>query len=544
MKYFLYCRKSTESEDRQVLSIESQKQELERKFGAHPEIEIVGIYEESYSAKAPGRALFDEMLKRIEGGEAEGIVCWHPDRLARNSIDGGRIIYLLDQKALKDLKFANFSFENNSQGKFMLSIIFGYSKYYVDNLSENVKRGNRAKLQRGWLPNMPPIGYLNDKNTKTITADPERFPLMRRLFELALTGNYSLRELREQTITWGLRTIQRKRLGGHYLTISAIHLILKNPFYAGRIAWNDETYQGAHPPIITLDEFKRLQTLLKRRGKPAPKKYRFPFTGLIRCGECGFMVTAEKKINRYGTIYMYYHCSKRRLDYRCRQPSLSAILLDDAFKEALRQLVIPEKLHQWTLGEIDTAANHRKDEQAKQLQALEDAYQQSTRSIANLTTLRIRDVIDDTEFIRQRQMLQDEQASIRDRMKLAREGNQWFEPARLLISFSNRAISWYLDGDEQRKRQIIRAVGSNLVLTDKKLNIEARKPFLSFSEKPSRSKLCVRKDSNLRRPKPANLQSAAIDHSATYAYLILISPIHFLTTASSFLSEYLICIIP
>ena len=151
IKYITYCRKSTDESDRQILSIEAQVAELEE-FAVKENLKIISFITESKTAKEPGREKFAEGLEMIERGEAAGIISWHPDRLARNSVDGGKIIYLLDTGKLLDLKFPSFWFENTPQGKFMLNIAFGQSKYYVDNLSENVKRGNRQQQIAQSLP--------------------------------------------------------------------------------------------------------------------------------------------------------------------------------------------------------------------------------------------------------------------------------------------------------------------------------------------------------------------------------------------------------
>ena len=184
-RYFIYCRKSTEDDDHQALSLESQRRELAR-FAAEQSLPVVDTVWESKSARVPGhRPVFADMLKRIARGEADGILTWHPDRLARNAVDGGRIIHYLDTGKLTDLRFPTFTFENSLQGKFMLMLMFGHSKYQVDCLSEHVKRGNRMKRELGWLPGFAPVGYLNirsDSGAKVIGRDPERFPVVKKLW--------------------------------------------------------------------------------------------------------------------------------------------------------------------------------------------------------------------------------------------------------------------------------------------------------------------------------------------------------------------------
>ena len=202
-KYFLYTRKSTEDDDRQVMSIEAQLFEL-REYACRENLEILEEFQESKSAKTPGREIFGEMMAKIEKLDGVGILSWHPDRLARNSMDGGRIIYAVDQKKIVSLRFSTFWFEPTPQGLFMLQVAFGQSKYYVDNLSENVKRGLRQKVRRGEQSGQAPTGYLNDKLNKKIVPDVERFRLVRKMFEVYATGNYSLKDTRNLLAQKGL----------------------------------------------------------------------------------------------------------------------------------------------------------------------------------------------------------------------------------------------------------------------------------------------------------------------------------------------------
>src|SRR3990167_4707918 len=249
IKYIAYCRKSTDEKDKQVLSIESQIEEL-KEFAQRENLQIVKFITESKTAKIPGRVEFNQLFQLIEAGEIQGILAWHPDRLARNSIDGGQIIYLLDTGKLLDLKFPTFWFDNTPQGKFMLSIAFGQSKYYIDNLSENVKRSNRQKLRKGILPNKAPYGYLNEPRLRTIEIDQTKSKIVKKAFELFAKGESSIADVSRFFQKFGIT-----RYNGKMLHLDTVKRILSNKFYIGIINFGGEAYEGTHKLFISPELF-------------------------------------------------------------------------------------------------------------------------------------------------------------------------------------------------------------------------------------------------------------------------------------------------
>jgi len=271
-------------------------------------------------------------MEQIETGKAQGVLAWHPDRLARNSVDGGRIIYLVDIGKITDLRFPTYRFDNTAQGKFMLSIAFGQSKYYVDNLSENVKRGLREKLRRGEWPGWAPLGYVNDYKNHTIVPDPEKAVLVKKLFELYAEGDYSLEELYREVSRWGLTGKM-----GKPVRKSVLASILRNPFYYGVMRFRGEHYEASHPPLITKKLFDRVQEVLAQRSKPVKRgKIKYPFLGLMRCAECGCMITAETQKG-----HVYYRCTKKRGP--CGQKFLREEALLDQFKKAILKVYVDDE---------------------------------------------------------------------------------------------------------------------------------------------------------------------------------------------------------
>ena len=347
--YFLYVRKSTDVEDKQVLSIAAQITEL-KDFAARMGIYIIEVVIEKQTAKKPGRPKFNKMLERIEAGKANGILAWMPDRLSRNSIDSGKIIYMLDEHVLLDLKFPHFWFENTPQGKYMLANEFNASKQYVDNLSLNTKRGLRQMVRDGRYPRGAPLGYYNDPRAKTIKIDRKTAPIVRQAFELYARGDKRLDEIADFLYANGIQTKQgmirgKKTTGNKPHSRTRVTRMLSNPFYYGHFLYLGEVHEGKHTGIISKRLFDKVQAVLRRRGKPTRKANDpQPLCGSVYCS-CGMMFTAEVRIKRQknGNVhtYMYYRCTRKSKTVICREPHIRAEELDKQLSALLQSYALP-----------------------------------------------------------------------------------------------------------------------------------------------------------------------------------------------------------
>jgi site-specific DNA recombinase len=300
MKYVLYCRKSTDTEDKQVQSLESQEREL-LAVAKRENLEVVSILRESRSAKEPGRPVFNAMLKDISKGKADAVLCWKIDRLTRNPVDGGQIQWLLQKGNIKSIRTYDRTY-NPADNVLLMSIEQAMATQYVRDLSELVKRGNREKLARGEWPNHAPFGYLNDKTNKSIKIDKKYAPYVVRAFELYASGAYTLKQITDKLYEEGLRNSR-----GNKVFKNQIHRFFINKFYCGLMERDGIVYAGKHKGIVSVELFNKAEDILHGRLHPRPQKRFYSARGYLRCGSCGCSLTGDTQKG-----HQYYFCTNGR----------------------------------------------------------------------------------------------------------------------------------------------------------------------------------------------------------------------------------------
>jgi site-specific DNA recombinase len=353
LKYCLYARKSTESEERQVLSIDSQIKEM-LDLAVKENIDVIEIKRESHSAKETGqRAIFNELVEDIKQNKYNCILTWAPDRISRNAGDLGKVVDLMDQGILKEIRTHSQRFTNNPNEKFLLMILGSQAKLENDNRSINVKRGLRSRCEMGLWAGLAPLGYLNQKRMDKkcqVIIDPLRAPAIKKMFEKVAYEKYSGRKL----YNYLKHELNFYTRGNKPLTLAGVYRILDNPFYYGvfeRPVGSGNWYQGKHKPIISKDLFEKAQAQLKR-DKIVRENREFAFTKLFTCGHCGSGISAEEKYKQLkdGTHarYIYYSCSRAR-DRNCknkyiREEDLITELLKILDKVNINELGMRQKL--------------------------------------------------------------------------------------------------------------------------------------------------------------------------------------------------------
>ena len=496
-KYFIYARKSTDVEDKQVQSIEGQLDEL-RLLAKRENLEIIEELVEKKSAKIPGRPIFNRMLDSIEKGKANGILSWHPDRLARNSVDGGRIIYLIDTMRLSALKFNTFWFEPTPQGKFMLSISFSQSKYYVDSLSENTRRGLRQKARNGYLPRKAPIGYLNDSRNKTIVVNKKIAPIIVGAFEKYSKGDVQLNDISSFLATKGIITCKNKKF-----RCDQTKKILTNTFYFGLFKFAGEVYEGRHDPIVSKKLFDKVQEVLNFRNKQwqsaKVERIQKPFLGLLRCGECGMGITGDIKNKYYKetdrhAVYTYYRCTKKNKNISCTQPHITEKELEPQITTLLKkytlktnwasQMLSKLKQEESDISQSSLEVNNLK---RKQVEAIDI-------KIKLLLDSYLDQIIDKETFQNEKLQLVSQKKTFEEQI-INNKKNQgsWIEPFRNWIIEAQNSTKVAKSADLELKKVLaVKIFGSNLFLENKTVRGDGQKSWSSLRSTPTGRSLVPR----------------------------------------------------
>lgn len=497
LRYIAYVRKSSEDKEKQELSHISQIDNIKEKF-KHLNI-VEWLEPESRSAHTPGRPIFQQLMEKLENGEADGIVAWDPFRLSRNEVDSAQITFAL-RSYLKDIQFCAYTFNNTPEGIMFLQMTMNQGQYQSTKLGVDVARGLKTKAGTGEKPGRVMPGYkkapildeygnavMRDKKIITETVkDPERYDIVKNMWQWFLyerqTPSQIWHRVNDET---EYRTPMYKRrkdgvpMGGKPMTKSMVYRILQSDFYIGNYYHLGEKHTGNYDPMITETEYKLAQDLLGAKGNKRLGKHDYPFAGMIKCGECDCTIQARhntkyiKSKNKYVT-YVYYYCSRKSMYRTCTQTKYThAETIDNDIQSELAKYTIIPEFRDLALKILKR--NHRVEvkDRKKIYKLLQDKRNQLQADVDKLLDNLHSKLIDEDEYKRYKEIKKSELALIDEKLRgTEQRAEQNTEMHERAFNFAVNAKKRFETGDVVTKRDILLTLGQQLTLKDNKLLIE------------------------------------------------------------------------
>ena len=514
-KYFLYLRRSQDAEDRQMTSLDDQEKEM-REVAKRLNLNVVDVIQESQSAKKPGRPMFNEMIARLHAGEADGILCWKINRLARNPVDGGQISWLLQQGTIKHIQTYSRDYKP-TDNVIMMAVELGMANQFVNDLSVDVKRGMRNKAERGWSPQRSlPLGYKHNKgyqkgDLEIITG--VEMKVIKILFKEMLTGSYSASDIRRLSITYGL---VNKNGNAHGLQV--IFNMLTSEFYCGYYYWKgsdgaEVRHNGKHEAILTEDEFNYIQKLLGKKGRPTRvNKLDFAFRGPLACGDCKGSITAEYKERCVCTncnlkfscrvktvcpncqtdildmknpkIYtnIYYRCTKKSKVYKCTQGVIDEKKLDQQIVTELSKIEINEDFYNWAVTALKHMNGGEMETQTEVSERLEKKSSMLRSRLSKFVIMRADGEISGEQLSK---MSKEAEGGLHDveqeQKRLHNRMTEWVGSAEKYLTFADRVQRKFNKAPNEEKREMLSTLGSTLEIIDRKLHVVVPNELIGFN---------------------------------------------------------------
>ncbi|KKS59757.1 MAG: Recombinase [candidate division WWE3 bacterium GW2011_GWF2_42_42] len=492
-KYIAYYRKSTDTEDKQALSLDGQA-EVVRDFALKRFLTIVEEVKESFSAKSSGRPIFNTVVNKLRNKEADGVISYKADRLTRNYSDLGILDNLITEGIeVWDTMYGHYT--DDANGHMMIGMNTVMAKRKIDDLSEDVKRGMKQKVEQGWFPAVAPLGYMNNILEKTIVVNTELAPFIVRAFNLC-QEKHSLREIRNTLNEEGV-----KLPSGKNIQISTLHKILHNPFYYGDFLWNGQQYKGKHEALISRQTFFNVQDILNAKSPVIQKGVKLDFTykGLLVCGECGCAITAERhtKTMKNGKVhkYVYYRCTKSKGN--CSQSYMLESDLERQFQEIFELIELDYKTADFVVSKLREIYHNDekyfkkiKNDLEKRLDGLRDKKR-------NLYLKMLDNAFNESEFTELKLILEGEITSIEGELGLLiSKSVDWIGESSKLIELCQNAKNLFLYGNEEQKRVLLKSVASKLILINGNVDFRLNIPFEALVNVNECSNWLPRVDSN------------------------------------------------